>query len=214
MKIAKKVSRLFREAVRDEENINLFESTPLVLMHLGLVGIIWVGFSWAALMVCLITYAVRVFALTAGYHRYFSHTAFKTSRVFQFILAFVGCSSAQLGPLWWASHHRHHHWHSDTPEDVHSPRYKGFFWSHIGWLLCKKYATTELERVPDFAKYKELRWLDRFHVVAPLTLAFSLYGLGAFLQKVYPTLNTTGWQMVVWGFFCQYRWCVSCHVLH
>ena len=60
-----------------------------------------------------------MFALTGGYHRYFSHNSYKTSRVFQFLLAFTGGMSAQLGALWWAAHHRHHHLYSDTEKDIH-----------------------------------------------------------------------------------------------
>lgn len=186
----------------DEENVNLFDSTPLLLVHvLAIVGVWLTGFSWAALGMCALTYFVRVFALTGGYHRYFSHNSYKTSRAFQFVLAFIGASSAQLGPLWWASHHRHHHQHSDTEEDIHSPRQKGVWWSHIGWLLCRKYAKAELKRIPDFAKYPELRFLDRYHVIAPITLGVLLYVFGAGLASVAPGLGTSGWQMVAWGFF-------------
>lgn len=186
---------LWRHLRTDEENINLVDSSPLLFMHIAAVaGIYLTGFSRAALIACAATYLVRVFALTAGYHRYFSHNAFKTSRAFQFVLAYLGAASAQLGPLWWAAHHRHHHQHADTEEDIHSPRQRGIWWSHIGWLLCRKYAQTELKRIPDFAKYPELRFLDRYHVVAPLTLVAGLYGLGRWL-------DTGGGQMVVWGFF-------------
>lgn len=185
----------------DEDNITLIESSPLVFMHLACIGLFWVGFSWTALAVCAATYAIRVFALTAGYHRYFSHNSFKTSRFFQFALAFLGGMSAQLGALWWAAHHRHHHLHSDTPEDIHSPHVKGLFWSHLGWIMCRKYAKTELDRIPDFARFRELRFLDRFHVIPPLVLGFSLYGLGNLLAARAPQLGTSGWQMVMWGFF-------------
>ena len=186
----------------DEENVNLFDSTPLLVVHIAaLIGVIWVGFSWAALVACLVTYLVRVFALTGGYHRYFSHNAYKTSRVFQFILAFTGASAAQLGPLWWASHHRHHHQHSDEEEDIHSPRQQGVWWAHIGWLLCRKYARAELDRVRDFAKYPEIRFIDRYHVIAPITLAVALYGIGYWLSSAAPGLGTSAGQFLVWGFF-------------
>ena len=57
-----------------------------------------------------------MFGITGGYHRYFAHRSYKTSRVFQFVLAWLGCSALQKGPLWWAAHHREHHRYSDTPE--------------------------------------------------------------------------------------------------
>jgi stearoyl-CoA desaturase (delta-9 desaturase) len=185
----------------DEDNITLIESSPLVFMHVACVGLFFVGFSWIALAALIVTYAVRVFALTAGYHRYFSHNSYKTSRAFQFLLAFLGGSSAQMGALWWAAHHRHHHLHADTPEDIHSPHIKGLFWSHLGWIMCRKYATTELQRIPDFARFPELRFLDRFHVLPPLALAVGLYLLGNKLAVAAPGLGTSGWQLVMWGFF-------------
>lgn len=198
--------RGFGEAFRDylygdEDNITLIDSTPLALMHLLALGVFFTGFSWVALGVCALAYAVRVFALTGGYHRYFSHNSFKTSRPFAFVLAFLGGTSAQLGALWWAAHHRHHHQVSDTPEDIHSPHIKGLFWSHIGWLLCRKYAKTELQRIPDFAKYPELRLLDRFHAIPPLLLGAGLFGLGWWLESAAPGLGTNRWQMLFWGFF-------------
>ncbi|MGH9203229.1 MAG: fatty acid desaturase, partial [Vicinamibacterales bacterium] len=85
--------------------------------------------SVQAVVLCLALYVVRMFVVTAGYHRYFSHRSFKTSRVFQFILGFLAQTSAQRGVLWWAAKHRHHHRHSDTELDVHSPRHKGFWYS-------------------------------------------------------------------------------------
>lgn len=194
--------RRIRDGIlQDDENLTLIDSTPLGLMHLGIIMVFFVPFSWFAVGVCAALYVLRVFALTAGYHRYFSHNAYRTGRVFQFILAFVGGTSAQLGALWWAAHHRHHHQHSDTAEDIHSPVRKGFLWAHVGWITCRKYAKTELDRIPDFARYPELRLLDRFHAVPPLALAVGLYVLGDLLGARYPELGTSGWQLVAWGFF-------------
>lgn len=193
--------RALRHILTDEENVMLMESSPLIFMHLMLFALPFTGFSWIALAVCMVTYAVRVFALTGGYHRYFSHKSYKTSRVFQFLLAFLGASSGQLGPVWWAAHHRHHHQYSDQPEDIHSPPMKGFLWSHIGWLLCQKFGAVRKERVGDLLKFPEIRWIDRFHVVPVLVLALSMYGLGAWLEGVAPGLGTNGWQMLMYGFF-------------
>jgi len=142
-----------------------------------------------------------VFALTAGYHRYFSHHAFKTSRLVQFILAFVAASAAQAGPLWWGSHHRQHHRFADTEADIHSPKRGGFLWAHLSWLMCRKYAKADLGLMKDFSSYPELRLLERMHAVAPLLLAVLMYLLGAWLETRHPGWHTSAWQMVVWGFF-------------
>ena len=183
------------------EKIDWFVAIPYFSIHLMCLGVIWAGFSWLALSVCVFLYALRVFALTGWYHRYFAHRSFKTSRSVQFIFAVVGCSAMQKGPLWWAAHHRHHHAHSDDPLDIHSPRQQGTLWAHMLWFLTPKSAPTNLRLIPDFAKYPELRILDRFHVFVPITLAVCLYGFGAMVAWQAPDWGVTGFQMLIWGFF-------------
>jgi stearoyl-CoA desaturase (delta-9 desaturase) len=141
----------------------------------------WVGLAVAA-------YYVRMFGITAGYHRYFSHRAYRTSRAFQFVLAWLGASASQKGPLWWAAHHRDHHRYSDTPDDIHSPLVGGFWWSHAGWILDKGYEGTNLDRVKDLARYPELLWIQRNWWVPPASLAVALFAVG-------------GWGALLWGFF-------------
>jgi stearoyl-CoA desaturase (delta-9 desaturase) len=98
-------------------------------------------------------------------------------RVMQFLMALGGATAAQKGVLWWAGYHRHHHWHSDQPDDIHSPL-KGFFWSHVGWILCPKYQRTPVELIRDFSKYPELRWLEKYNLAPPAALAVTIYALG------------------------------------
>lgn len=184
-----------------EDRIDWLRAAPFVALHLACLGVIWVGASPIALIVAASLYAVRMFAITGFYHRYFSHRTFQTSRAVQFVFAAIGASCVQRGPLWWAAHHRHHHRHADTQSDPHSPRMFGFLWSHVGWFLTPRNFRTDLARVPDLAKFPELRWLDRFDIAIPVVLAIALYGLGVLLQHVAPQLGTTGGQMLVWGFF-------------
>jgi stearoyl-CoA desaturase (delta-9 desaturase) len=160
---------------------------PFLIVHLGCLAAIWTGISWPAVALCVTLYWLRMFAVTAGYHRYFSHRAFATGRVFQFILAFLAQSTAQKSVLWWAAKHRHHHLHSDTARDVHSPRHSGFLYSHIGWVFARRHWHTEFSKVPDLTRYPELRWLDK----AELAPAFLL---GAFCFLV------AGWSGLVVGF--------------
>jgi stearoyl-CoA desaturase (delta-9 desaturase) len=162
--------------------------------------VIWVDWSVFAVGVAVFLYALRMFAITGFYHRYFSHKSFRTSRPVQLIFAVLGASAVQRGPLWWASMHRHHHISSDLVEDAHSPGQHGFFWSHLGWFLSDMYFKTRMERVTEFAKFPELRFLDRFDVVVPLLLATSLYVLGEMLAVYAPHLQTNGAQLLVWGF--------------
>ncbi|MGH8480713.1 MAG: fatty acid desaturase, partial [Gammaproteobacteria bacterium] len=171
------VARWFDSAVRappqegDARHIDWPRIVPFVAMHLGCLGVFAVGWSGTAIGVALALYALRMFAVTAFYHRYFSHRAFRASRTMQFIFALLGASAVQRGPLWWAAQHRHHHAHSDDPHDAHSPAQQGFWWSHIGWFLAREHFATRLELVPDLARYPELRFLDRYDSLVPMALA-------------------------------------------
>jgi len=182
-----------------DERLDWARVIPYAIIHLMCLGVIWVGWSWAAVGVAAFLYALRVFTLTAFYHRYFSHRAFKTGRITQFIFGWIGCTSVQRGPLWWAAHHRHHHVHSDDPEDIHSPRQKGALWAHMGWFLTPRASETNIKLIPDFAKYPELRWLDRNEFLPPALLGLGLFGLGELLA--FCGVGTTGLQMLIWGMF-------------
>src|SRR6185436_6536866 len=167
---------------------DLIASIPFFLVHAAALAAFFVPFEpwYAALAIGL--YYVRMFGVTAGYHRYFSHRAFRTSRAFQFALAFLAVSSAQKGVLWWASHHREHHRTSDEPEDIHSPVRSGIWWAHAGWLLAPRNDGVDVERVTDLMRYPELRWLERWHFVPPAVLAAILFFTG-------------GLPVLIWGFF-------------
>lgn len=182
------------------DSINWLSGLPFILLHISCLLIFWAGFSWMALAALLISYTVRMFGITAGFHRYFSHRTFKTSRFFQFCLAFLGTSSAQKGPLWWAAHHRHHHKHSDTEKDVHSPVKRSLWWSHVGWILSDRFKATNTKMVKDLIKYPELKFLNDFHLLPPLALGAAIYGTGALLNYYFPSLGTSGFQLLVYGF--------------
>jgi len=202
------VSRWFDSSVNDGpvpeseyKDIDWVRGIPFLGLHLMCFGVIWVGWSWIAVLIAVLLYFIRMFAVTGFYHRYFSHRSFKTSRWGQFLFAVWGNTAVQKGPLWWAAHHRHHHRHSDKETDVHSPHQDGFFWSHIGWITCKGNFPTNFKAVPDLAKFPELRFLDRFETVVPFFLASFLFATGAILNSVAPQLGTSGMQMLIWGFF-------------
>src|SRR2546422_2686817 len=148
--------------LRNGARISLVRSLPFILVHVACLAAFFIGFRWSWLIVCLALFHVRMFFVTAGYHRYFSHRSFKTSRVFQFIMAVLATTSTQKGVLWWAANHRHHHRYSDTQEDLHSPSLFGFWWSHVGWILSDRYNATQVDLIRDFYKYPELRWLNRY----------------------------------------------------
>jgi stearoyl-CoA desaturase (delta-9 desaturase) len=166
-----------------------FQSWPLFVCHgIALVGPFLVTFAWRYVALAAILYAVRMCLLSAGYHRYFAHRSFKTSRAFQLVLALAGGTCTQRGPLWWAANHRYHHAHSDQADDIHSPARHGLFWSHLGWIVSRRYETTRLDRVRDFAHYPELRWLDRHHYIPSWLFLGTLVAIG-------------GWPAGIWGCF-------------
>lgn len=166
---------------------NLLKSAPFILLHLALVTVFLVPLEWGAVALCAFTYFIRMFGITAGYHRYFAHRAYHTSRIFQFVLAWLGCMSLQKGPLWWAGHHRDHHRYSDTPKDPHSPFETSFWWSHVGWILSSEHVETPWDNIKDWAAYPELRWLNRNHWIPGVFLGVVCYLIG-------------GWTYLVWGF--------------
>ena len=184
----------------DDDRIDWLRAIPFIGMHLACVVIAWVGVSATAAGVALALYALRMFAITGFYHRYFSHRTFRASRPVQFAFALLGAASAQRGPLWWAAHHRHHHVHADTTQDPHTPR-KGFWRSHAGWFLTRGGFRTDPSRIGDLLKFPELRWLDRYDTAVPVALAVALYVAGEALAHWAPSLGTDGPQLLVWGFF-------------
>lgn len=162
-------------------------SAPFFVMHLLALGVFFVPFSWDCVALCIGLYYLRMFGITAGYHRYFSHRGYKTGRVFQFILAWLGLMSSQKGVLWWSGHHRHHHRFSDMPEDVHSPK-RGFWWSHMFWILVPKYEATPESQLREFQKFPELIFINKHWYLGPTFLGVALYLIG-------------GAPYLFWGFF-------------
>lgn len=171
-----------------DDDIIYPSATGFVLAHVVCLAAIWTGVTWTSIGICAAFYLLRMFAITAGNHRYFSHRSFKTSRVFQFLLALIGQTSAQAGTLWWAAKHREHHAHSDTPGDVHSPSQHGFFFAHIGWIFHKRHASANYDMVPDLTRYPELVWLNDRKTIPAVMLALT----GAAID---------GWSGLVVGFF-------------
>lgn len=178
----------------------------MLLMHIGALCVVYVGVSKAAFVVFLISYLLKGFGVTMGMHRYFAHRSFKTSRIFQFILALLGTFSMQGGVLWWASHHRAHHKHSDKEEDLHSPIVHSFFHSHLGWMWTKECFKRAKYRLNDFAVFPEMKLINKYYGFVVLLQAIGFYFLGMMLKLKFPELNTNGLQILVWGFFIATVW--------
>jgi stearoyl-CoA desaturase (delta-9 desaturase) len=176
------------EGAGDHNDIVYPSAIPFVLVHLICAAAIWTGITWQAVAVGIVLYWVRIFAIGAGYHRYFSHRAYATSRAFQLVLAVLSQSTAQKSVLWWAAKHRHHHLHSDTECDAHSPRHTGFLYSHLGWIFSRRHHKADLVKVADLACYPELMWLHRFELIPAIALGALCLLIG-------------GWSGLIVGFF-------------
>ena len=169
--------------------------------HLGCLGVFFTGVSVPTLIVAVALYLFRGLGVTAGYHRLLAHRSFQTSRFMQFMMAFAGCLAIQGGPLWWVAHHRSHHRHTDDADDVHSPVTRGFWQSHMGWMMSQAAFQEKGANSRDLHKFPELKWLQRFYVPILLGQAVFLYALGAGLNAAFPSWGTSGAQMLVWGLF-------------
>jgi stearoyl-CoA desaturase (Delta-9 desaturase) len=172
----------------DLERLDWVSALPFFAVHLAPLLLVVTGFTVRAVVLMLVTFVVRQFCITGGYHRYFAHRTYRLGRVPQFLLAFGGTTAVQKGPLWWAGHHRRHHRFADRDGDVHSPM-RGFWWSHVGWILCDRFGRTDRAQIEDFARFPELRFLDRFDWIG-------YWSLAAFC------LWFAGWPGLVLGFFC------------
>jgi len=170
------------------------------LVHVACLSVILVGASLVAVLVGAVMFVVRALAITAVYHRGLSHRAYRMSRPVQFVGAFVGAAAAQRGPLWWVGHHRVHHRKADHPGDPHSPVQVGFGRAHVGWQFERDNRDARIEQVPDLVAFPELRWLDRWHYSAPVTLAVACVAVGMGLHAWAPGLGADGPQVLVWGF--------------
>lgn len=191
-----------RPATMDyRDRIAWSNAATLALMHLGCWGVVWVGWSPTSVGLAALLYIVRAFGLTAFYHRYFSHRAFKTSRWFQFVGAVLGCLAMQKGPLWWAAHHRTHHRNADREGDVHSPRVHGVVRAHLGWFLTRRNNELQTDSIRDWLRFPELVRLDRFAPLVAVAYAAALWIAGEMLRINAAGLGVHGSQLLVWGFF-------------
>lgn len=173
--------------------------TWIVAMHIGALAAFFT-FSWPAFWLCMfLWWLTGGVGITLGYHRYFTHRSFETSKPVEYALAIIGCLAGESGPIGWVAAHRYHHTYSDQEQDPHSPyknnpqaSVKGFIWAHVGWLFGREKFLAEFNQykryAPDMAKDKFLVWLDDWHIVPTLILTTILAFWG-------------GWSFVVWGIF-------------
>jgi stearoyl-CoA desaturase (Delta-9 desaturase) len=169
---------------------NILQMTIFWIVQASALLVLTVPFRWAYVGLWAASHFVRALGLTLMYHRYYAHRAFKMNRGARFVWTLIGTAAMQKGPIWWAGHHVTHHKFADREGDPHSPMISGFYYAHVGWFLHDtKYDALEANNpvVRDFAKFPEIAWLEKYHIVAPTVLAIAMYAYG-------------GWPWLVYGF--------------
>lgn len=172
----------------------------MTAVHVACLGLIYTGISKVGAVVGLVMYCIRGLGVTAGYHRLLAHRSFKAGRLVQFVLAFCGSLAAQGGPLWWVSHHRTHHRHTETAEDPHSPVAHSFWRAHMGWMFQPESYRQTATNIKDLMKFPEIRFLQRHYLLILIAQVAALFGLGALLNATFPELGTSGLEFVFLGF--------------
>jgi sn-2 palmitoyl-lipid 9-desaturase len=150
-------------------------------------------FSWSALgTMVLLHWLFGGIGICLGYHRLLTHRSFQVPKWLEYSIALLGALAMQGGPVFWVGGHRQHHLHTeDWDKDPYSAK-RGFWWSHMLWIL---YPTAEsfdpnLYRkwAPDLAKDAFYRWLDKYFLLLQVPVALALYAVG-------------GWSFVIYGVF-------------
>lgn len=149
-------------------------------------------FTWTGLGVLLFFYWLGASpGVCLGYHRLLTHRSVKVGKPLEYLLTVCGMLSSEGGAISWVSMHRLHHTLSDRPgRDLHTPK-DGFWWSHIGWILCQidgDRRTMERKQAPELVADPVHRWMNQWHVVPNVLVGLGLYAWG-------------GWSLVVWGVF-------------
>lgn len=189
-----------------QSRMGIFFFLVMLGFHIGALQVFNFQWSWFAFGIFFLSYVMKIVGVTMGYHRYFAHRSFKTSRFFQFIMALAGSTAIQGGVLWWAGHHRGHHNHSDEEEDLHSPVTHSIFHSHLGWMWARDCFKPIKYKLLDFARFPEIRFLNKNYVLLMIIQGLSFYLLGEYLGQTYPLLQTSGAQLFVWGFLFATVW--------
>ncbi len=126
------------------------------------------GWDWFLFWMALFYYFAGGMSITVGYHRLFSHKAFKAKWPVKFATLLFGATTFENSALWWSSEHRKHHKHVDTDDDPYDIT-KGFWWAHIGWLMFKLKPDSPMDNVQDLRKDPLVMWQHKWvHVIGTL----------------------------------------------
>lgn len=112
-----------------------------LLLYLHLAGLYYMFMS-AKTTIAVVTTVLYAFmgalGTTVGAHRLYTHRSFKANLPFRILIIIMQSSAAQNDMIEWVRDHRVHHKFTDTNADPHNSK-RGFFFSHMGWLMCRKH---------------------------------------------------------------------------
>ncbi|KAK7062736.1 stearoyl-CoA 9-desaturase [Paramarasmius palmivorus] len=159
--------------------------TPIV----GAIGARHTNLRWETFVWSVVYYFCTGLGITAGYHRLWSHRAYNASLPLRYVLALFGAGAVQGSIKWWSRGHRAHHRYTDTELDPYNA-HKGFFYSHVGWMLVKPRRKPGVADISDLNRDPVVRWQHKNFVPLLLFMAF-----------VFPTLVAyIGWNDARGGF--------------
>ena len=163
--------------------------TAVPVLALGLVvWQVWGDFlRWSDVVVFAIMYMATGLGITVGFHRYFTHRSFKTSKPVRAVLAVLGSAAIEGPVISWVADHRKHHTFADQEGDPHSPHvdhgvgwrgaFKGLLHAHVGWRFIHTQRGLRRRYARDLVDDPVVSFVDRkFFVwaVGGLLLAFAL----------------------------------------
>jgi stearoyl-CoA desaturase (delta-9 desaturase) len=151
---------------KDMNLTSFFFITGYHIILLTLLPVYLIFFTPSALLLglSLLLFVLSGLSITAGYHRLFSHSTYKTNRVIEFIMLFFGTMATQGSALRWSYDHRRHHAHIDQEDDPYSVT-RGFWHAHILWMFKKETPMTHLSTISDLSRNPLLKFQDKYYVV-------------------------------------------------
>jgi len=193
---------------------------------LAAIPIAWGGWlGWSDVIIGAAFYVVGLFGITVGFHRYFTHGGFKTTRVVKIALAVAGSLAIEGPVIRWVTDHRRHHAFSDREGDPHSPwRFggslkgltKGFWWAHIGWMFDPLH-TNENKYAPDLVADRDIRTIDNLFALWVTTSLLAPALLGGLVTWSWTgALTAFFWASLVRMFLLHHvTWSINsiCHIV-
>ncbi|KIY71476.1 delta 9-fatty acid desaturase protein [Cylindrobasidium torrendii FP15055 ss-10] len=140
---------------------------------LAIVGVYHTTLKWQTFVWAFAFYFFSGLGITAGYHRLWAHRSYNASKFLEYVLVIAGASAVQGSVHWWSRGHRAHHRYTDTDLDPYNA-HRGFWYSHIGWMLLKPRRKPGVADVSDLKKNKVIMWQHRWYLPLIITTTFVL----------------------------------------